>query len=125
MTQSLIAQAQNGIPLGQLKGFGPLGTPKDSGINTFANFISSAIGLMTIIAIIWFVFTFFIGAIGIISAGGDKNALEGARKKITTGLIGLVVVIAAIFIIQLIGTLLGIGNILGLSQLFEQIQIKP
>ena len=117
--------AQNPIQLGPLQGFGPLGNPKDRGIEIFANFISSTIGLMTIIAFIWFTFTFFTGAIGIISAGSDKNALENSRKKITTGIIGLVVVVSAIFIIQLVGSLLGIGNILELSKLFEQIQIKP
>lgn len=109
-------------PPGGFKGFGPLGNPSGNGIDIFSKFISSAIGLMTIIAIIWFVFTFFIGAIGIISAGGDKNALESAKKKITTGLIGLVVVIAAIFIIRLIGFLFGI-DILNIGKLFGLIQI--
>lgn len=116
--------AQNSIPLGPIRGFGTLGNPTDSGIGTFAKFISSTIGLMTIIAIIWFIFNFFIGAIGIISAGGDKNALETAKKKITTGVIGFVVVVSAIFIIQLIGFLLGIGNILSLSDFYAKIQIK-
>ena len=125
MTENLIAQAQNGIPLGQLKGFGPLGLEGDSLATnaslTFTKFINSTIGLMTIIAIIWFIFVFFIGAIGIITAGGDKNALESARKKITTGIIGLVVVIAAIFIIKLIGFLLGIPDILNFNLLFGRV----
>ncbi len=103
-------------------GQGELGNPTGTGIEGFAKFISSAIGLMTIIAIIWFVFNFIIGAIGIISAGGDKAQLESSRKKIVSSIIGLVVVVAAIFIIRLIGFLLGIPNILNLSQLFCQIQ---
>lgn len=105
-------------------GEGALANPEGSGIGTFSKFISSTIGLMTIIAIIWFIFTFFIGAIGIITAGGDKQALESARKKITTGIIGFVVVIAAVFVLDLIGTLLGFGagGILNLGKLFEQIQ---
>ncbi len=120
MTNQLAAGT---IQFGHLQGFGPLGNPTDSGINTFSNFISSTVGLMTIIAIIWFVFTFMIGAIGIISAGGDKQALESSRKKIITGIIGLTVVIVALFVIQLIGTLLGI-DILNLPALFNQILIK-
>ncbi len=79
---------------------------------------------MTIIAIIWFVFSFIIGAIGIISAGGDKAALESARKKIVSAITGLIVVIAAIFIVRLIGFLIGIPNILNLTQLFGQITGK-
>lgn len=106
------------LNFGPLSGFGPLGNPGENAIGTFANFISSAIGLMTIIAIIWFVFTFILGAIGIITAGGDKAAIESSRKKIVNGVIGLVVTIIAIFIIRLIGFLLGISNILDIKTLF-------
>lgn len=113
------------IPLGKINGYGVLGNPTD-GISTFANFMSSAIGLITIIGIIWFVFIFFIGAIGIISSGGDKNSLESAKKKISTGLIGLVVLIIAMFVIDLIGYLLGfsVGGILDLKTLFSGIQLQ-
>lgn len=108
---------------GKLSGFGPLGNPQDSGIPEFTKFISTAVGLMTIIAAIWFVFVFMTGAIGIISAGSDKQALEGARKKITTGIIGLVVVVVAIFAIDLISNILGFGDVglLNLEGLFSQI----
>lgn len=112
------------IQLGPFTGFGPLGNPTDGGISTFSKFISSTIGLMTIIAIIWFVFVFITGAISMITAGGDKAALESARKRISSGLIGLVVVVAAIFILDLVGNLIGIPNILNLPDLFKQIQIK-
>lgn len=112
-------------PEGGFKGFGPLGLEQGQDAPTIFNkFISSAVGVMTIIAIIWFVFKFIAGAIGIISAGGDKASLENARKNITTGIIGLVVVVAAIFIIDLIGTLIGIPNILNPADLLKQILIK-
>lgn len=110
------------IELGPLRGFGPLGNPEGTGVATFSKFISTMIGLMTIIAIIWFTFVLFTGAIAMIGAGGDKQALESARKRIINGLIGLVVVIAAIFILDLIGNIFGIPNILNFGQLFEQIQ---
>ena len=111
-------------PEGGFKGFGPLGNPEGSGIATFSKFLSSTIGLLTIIAIIWFVFVLFSGAIGMIGAGGDKAALESSRKRIMSGLIGLVVVIAGLFILDLIGNIIGIPNILNLEQLFEQTQPK-
>jgi hypothetical protein len=108
-------------PSGGFKGFGPLGENQGaSSINTLTSIISTAVGVMTIVAIIWFIFTFITGAIGIIGSGGDKQALESARKKITTGLIGLVVVIAALFILDLIGTLFGI-KFLDINTLFGQI----
>ena len=113
------------VNFGTFKGFGDLGLENNDSsgaVGVFSKFISSTIGLMTIIAIIWFVFVFFIGAIGIITAGGDKQALEGARKKIITGLTGIVVVVAAIFLIKLVGFLIGIPNILDINALFTQIQ---
>src|SRR5689334_10568436 len=105
----------NIAPNGGFTGFGPLGTAGSNGATVFSNFISSVVGVMTIVAIIWFVFTFMTGAIGIISDGSDKNALEGSRKKIVNGTIGLVVTVAAIFIINLVGYLLGFKNILDIG----------
>ncbi len=115
---NLIAQ-QQGEPLGKpLKGFGPLGLEGGQDpIGVFTKFISSTIGLLTIVAILWFIFLFIGGAIGLMSAGNDKAAVESARSKITSGLIGLIVVIAAIFVIDLIGFLIGIQDILNLSGL--------
>lgn len=110
-------------PPGGFKGFGKLGLQGELATNAdlvFTQFISSAIGVMTIVAFVWFIFVFFIGAIGIISSGGDKQALESARKKITTGIIGIVVVIAAIFVIKLIGYLMGIPDILNFVSLFGE-----
>lgn len=72
------------ISLGPLRGFGTLGLEKDnpnSGISIFVKFLSSIIGLLTIIAGIWFTIQIVIGAISIITSAGDKNNLENARKK--------------------------------------------
>lgn len=102
-------------------GFGPLGNPGDQAISIFSKFLSSVIGLMTIIAVIWFIFVFVTGAISIINAGGDKALLETAKKKITTGVIGLVATIASMFIIKLIGYLIGIPDILNFGVLFGYI----
>lgn len=103
-------------PEGGFRGKGPLGLEGKSaaqGPLIFNKFISSAIGLMTLIAFIWFIFQFFIGAIGILSSGGDKAKLTEARSKITTGLIGMVVVVAGIFIIDLFGKLMGLEILRG------------
>jgi hypothetical protein len=112
-------------PSGGFTGFGALGKvpDKSTGIALFTDFISKVIGVLTVIAIIWFVFTFITGAIGIISSGGDKQALENAKKKITTALIGLVLVIAAVFLVDLVGYFLGFssGYILNLPEIFKSI----
>lgn len=112
----------NLAPAGGFKGFGKLGLQNELPTNAdmiFSQFISSAIGLMTLIAIIWFVFLLIIGSYGIMNAGGDKQALETARKKIINGLIGLVVCIFGIFLIRLVGYLIGIPEILNFVSLFS------
>ena len=121
---NLIAQSSIPIaPPGGFKGFGPLGnvTSKEGAVSTFSKFISSAIGILTIVAIIWFVFVLFTGAISMIGAGGDKAQVEAAKKRITSGLIGFVVTIAAIFIVKLVGYVIGIPDILNFGFLFNMI----
>lgn len=126
-THSLLAQV-NIAPAGGYKGIGPgtLANPANFAadpVTLLARVISSAIGLISIIGIIWYVFIFITGAIGVMSAGGDKQALETAKKKITTGLIGLVVVIIGFFVLDFIGFLLGFGSggLLNITALFEMI----
>lgn len=109
-------------PQGGFKGFGKLGLENESSFNAdlvFTNFMSSAIGLITIIAIIWFVFLVITGAFAFMTAGGDKQTIESARKKLVNGLIGLLVVIFGIFVIRFIGYLIGIPDILNFVSLFS------
>ena len=107
MKNLIAATIKGGEPL---TGVGEIGSPSgaEGAADLFNNIISSVIGLITIIAGIWFVFLLITGAIGIMSAGGDKAALEEARKRITSGLIGLIVVVAGIFLVDLIGGFLGL-----------------
>lgn len=117
--------AQTAIPLGKpLEGIGRLGLegkdPSEAPA-LFNNIISMAIGLMTIIAFVWFLFKLITGAISIMTAGSDKQALENAKNNITTGVIGLIVTVAAIFLADLIGNILGIENLLNPAALMETV----
>ena|SRR5258708_7321248 len=98
----------------QLQGFGPLGAPSstDNATGLFNSTLSKIIGVLTVVAFIWFTFQIVLGALRIVGSGGDKAAIEGARKQITTGIVGVVIVVAAIFIVSLLGTILGIPNII-------------
>jgi len=110
----------------RLKGFGSLGLedkdPDQAG-SIFANIISSTIGLLTIIAAIWFIILLITGAYGFMTAGGDKGKVEEAKRRITTALIGFVIVIIGIFIVNLVGYLIGFGAILDPAGLIEDIGI--
>lgn len=123
--KNLLTEASIPIaPNGGFQGWGKLGlkgvSPTSADI-VFKDFLSSVVGVMTIVAIIWFLFLFIGGAIGYMSSGGDKNAIESARKKIVNGIIGLVLVVIAIFVIKLIGYLIGIPDILNIPSLFGTI----
>jgi len=103
------------IDVGGIEGLGPLGLEgrgSEEAPTLFNQLFSTVVGVMTVIGFVWFVIQFLLGAVGVITSGGDKAALESAKKKLSTGIIGVVVVIAAIFIIDLVGYILGV-NLLG------------
>lgn len=115
------------ITVGDLRGLGPLGLEGVSGGGasvvtatlTFVTLLTTTVGIMTIIAVIWLLFKIIIGAISIISSGGDKAKVAEGRNNITFGLTGFVIVISATFIISLIGYIFGV-NFLRLSVLIGQ-----
>lgn len=123
MIKSLAEDIQIAPDAKGFKGIGNLGAANsDNGVASLSSLISKTIGVMTIVAIIWFVFLFIIGVIGIIGSGGDKQALESARKKITTGVIGLIVIVLALVLISLLGKFIGVSNILDIGSLFNLIK---
>lgn len=100
-------------PLGEFprEGLGPIADfplTLRGAINKFNQVISSIIGVMTVVAGIWFIFQFIIGAFGYLTSGGDKTKTQEAQQKITTSIIALVIIVAAVFIIDLVGKLLGL-----------------
>ncbi len=115
----------NLAPTGGYKGFGPLGLEQgQTAINIFQTFISSAIGLITIIAIIWFIIIIVTSGISYMGAGADQKATEAAKKRITNGLIGLLITIFGIFIINFIGQVFNIPGLLNIPDMFSKILIK-
>ena len=104
------------IPLGNFEGLGPLGENFKNLIGTnialpldlLNRVISIGIGLITLFAFLYFILQFFTAALKWITAGGDQKSVEAAGKQITNALIGLVIVVSATFIIELVGMVLGI-----------------
>jgi uncharacterized membrane protein len=80
---------------------------KQSGLSFFKNFIPAAINLAFVIAAIIFLFMLIFGAIQWISSGGDKQALENAKGRITNALIGIVILFALFAIVNLISNFFG------------------
>lgn len=112
--ENLIAQD---IRVGEITGpAGPLSNPGDQGGLLLANVLSAAIGILTIVAAIWFLFNIITGGIAIIGAGSDKAKVEGARTKITNGVVGLIVVFTAVMLVNFVTFLLGIEGPLAIAQ---------
>lgn len=85
-----------------------VGSSGNAGITFLQRAIPAAITLGFIIGVLVFFFTLIIGGVQWISSGGDKQAVEAARGKVTNALIGLVILFAAFAVIQLLGTFFGI-----------------
>jgi hypothetical protein len=64
--------------------------------------VSGLLGLSFVIGTLVFFFVLIMGAIQWISSGGDKQALESARGKVTSAIIGLVILFSLFAILNLL-----------------------
>lgn len=88
--------------------------PGEVQITSIGTLLSGIISFVFILAAIIFFFMLVLGGIQWMISGGDKNATEQARGRITAALIGLIIVFAAWAITKLMEQFLGI-DILGKS----------
>ncbi len=82
---------------------------KKSGVGFFQSFIPNLVTLGLIIGVLFFLFILIIGAIQWISSGGDKNALEEAKKKITNAIIGIIILFSVFALLKVIENFFGIS----------------
>lgn len=76
--------------------------------NDFGPVISKTIQILVVVAVIIAVLILIWGGIRWITSGGDKAKVESARSTIIGGIIGLVLVFLAYFIISVVANLFGI-----------------
>jgi len=106
-----------------LEGLGEIGTgvaglplagaTKAGAFGMFRSVLSLAIGVITVVGFIWFFFLIVTAAITWMSSGGEKNKIQDAQKRITNGIIGIVLLISATFLIKVLETILGIEILKG------------
>lgn len=101
-------------------GSGPYVSSADA-YNKLAAILTTIIGLLTLIAGIWFVFLLITGGIAWMSSGGDADKLARARSRMLSGAIGLAIVVAALFLAEIFGGLIGFPDILNINDLLESI----
>jgi Type IV secretion system pilin len=113
--------AQTEVPItGPINGIGPYGNSGNA-FNQLTTILTVIIGLLTLIAGIWFIILLITGGIAWMSSGGDKGKLADARSRMMSGAIGLTIVVAALFLAEIFGGLIGFPDILNPAGLLNSI----
>jgi uncharacterized Tic20 family protein len=111
MNQNVQQLAQAPIPIGgytqptDTAAFKP-GTNPGASLEAL---ISIVIGSMTAIAGLTFLFFFLSGALQWTMAGDDEGKVNNAKKQMTNGAIGLVIIVLAYTIIGVLGSIVGLN----------------
>jgi len=111
MNNALLANNEDLGRIGGPTGFGPFGNlPFDVGeaAKGFNRVISAIIGVITIVAGIWFMFQFIIAGFSWLTAGGNQESVSNAQARMRNAFIGIIIVVAAWAIIGVIGSLIGL-----------------
>jgi hypothetical protein len=66
---------------------------------------------ITIISGLGFLVYLLYGGIILMTSGGDPKKVQNGQKTLTNGLIGLIIVFFAYWIVQIVGYVLGLGGI--------------
>ncbi len=79
-----------------------------TGSTFLSNFLKTGISLVLITGAVIFFFILTSGGIRWLSSSGDKVKLESAQKQISSGLVGLAILLSSFAVIKLIEVLFGI-----------------
>lgn len=83
--------------------------------------LSAVIGMLTLAGVIFFTIQIILAGFSMISSQGEPKELESAKKRLTTNVLGLAIIIIAYGLGALISTLLGMNNIFDLTTFFQPI----
>ncbi|MDD4135976.1 MAG: hypothetical protein PHN66_02825 [Candidatus Shapirobacteria bacterium] len=100
---------------------GPGIQPGNSPVSTLEKIISSIIGILTIAGVIYFTIQIILAGFSLIASQGDPKEFQTGKKRLTSNVIGLAIIIIAYGIGALISSLLGMNNIFDLSTIFQPI----
>ncbi len=84
----------------------------EGGVGFVSALISVVVTGLLVVGGLYFFFQLLTGAVAWIGSGGDKGALEGARSKLVSAGIGLVLLFSAFAIITLIQNIFGVSLLL-------------
>jgi hypothetical protein len=91
----------------------PISTPAYGFTGSFGELLSTIISWAIIIGALITLMFILIGGFNYVTAGDDSDKAEGARKTITNGVIGLIIIASAFVLWRLIITLLNLNAFFG------------
>jgi hypothetical protein len=112
------------INVGGITGIGNYGfegktSLESSGVSTqFSSILSTVVTTLTVVGGLAFVIFFTLGGLKWLTSGGDKGKVQEAQTQMTQGVIGLVAIVAGLFIVGLVGGVLGIDILNPFKTLF-------
>ncbi|MDD3002842.1 MAG: hypothetical protein PHS06_03165 [Candidatus Shapirobacteria bacterium] len=100
---------------------GPGIQPGSSPVSALEKIISSIIGILTIVGVVYFTIQIILAGFSLIASQGDPKEFQTSKKRLTSNVIGLVIIIIAYGLGALIASLLGMSSIFDLSTVFKPI----
>lgn len=99
-------------------GVSPGATGKEA-TTKLEDILSQVIGVISLVAFIYFAIQIILAGFKFISAQGDTDKLKTARKQITQGILGLTIIVLAMGIAALLANIMGIENIFDLDKTLQ------
>jgi hypothetical protein len=93
----------------------------EGSVTQLENIISTAIGFITVIGVIFFTIQIILAGFSMISAQGDPKELETGKKRLTNNVMGLAIIVLAYGLGALIANLLGIKDVFNLQNVIKPI----
>jgi len=90
-----------------------------AGETFIGSLITNMVTLILIVAFVIFFFSFILGGISLMQAGGDKVAVENARKRVLFSVVGVILVIAVFAVVEFVERVFGVKiNNIDLTSLY-------
>jgi len=87
----------------------------------FEKYLTTIIGILTIVGVLWFVFQVIFSGYAFISSAGDPKKMEKAQQQLIQSILGIIIVIVSTVIVGLFLKILGLGNVFNLETFFKNL----
>jgi len=102
----------------KITGSGVVPTDNVDATAKLETFVSQIFGVLTVIGVLYFIFQIIIAGYSFMTSKGDEKAMESSRKRLTDGVMGILIIAIAVGIGSLLSSLLGLNNPLDIQSMF-------